>query len=53
MCTPNVSENMARHIEAHGWKGSWIVWAVGKIGIVKYAQFYEYEPVNVKSGKSR
>ena len=25
-------------IKAHGWKGSKIVWAVGKVGIMKYAR---------------
>ncbi len=40
-------------IEAHGWKGSRIVWAVGKIGIVKYAWVCVYAPVNSSSGRGK
>ncbi len=40
-------------IEVHEWKGSRIVWAVGKIGIVKYAWVCVYAPVNSSSGRGR
>ncbi len=36
-----------------GWKGTRIVWAKTKVGIVKYAWICIYAPVNVKSGKGR
>ena len=36
-CALLMSARVWEGIEAHGWKGSRIVWAVGKVGIVKYA----------------
>ena len=38
-------------IEAHVWKGSRIVWAVEKVGIVKYAWVCVYAPLKGRSGK--
>ena len=36
-CALLMSPRVWESTEVHGWKGSRIVWAVGKIGIVKYA----------------
>ena len=40
-------------IEARGWKGARIAWAVGKIGIVKSAWLCVYAPVSVSNGRGR
>ena len=46
-----MSPRVWRGIEAHGWKGSRIVRAVGKVVIVKYT--WVYVCTNVRSKKGR
>ena len=41
------------YVESHGWEGSRIVWAAGKVGIVKYAWVCVYVSVNVGSERGR
>ena len=52
-CALLMSPRVWKGVEEHGWKGSRIVWAVSKIGIIKYAWVCVYAPVNKRSGKGR
>ncbi len=52
-CALLMSERMWKGLEDCGWKGTRIVWAKTKVGIVKYAWICIYALVNVKSGKGR
>ena len=52
-CAIMMSERMWKGLEEWGWKGTRIVWAKTKVGIIKYAWVSIYAPVNVKSGKDR
>ena len=52
-CVFLTSPRVWEGIEAHGWKGSRIMWVVEKVGIVKYALVSVYAPVNVRNGKKR
>ncbi len=52
-CPLLLSPRVWECIKAHGWRGSRIVWAVGKIGIVKYAWMCVHAPVNVSNGRGR
>ena len=42
-----MSSKICESIETHGWKESKIVWAIVKVGIVKYAWVCVYATVNV------
>ena len=52
-CALLMSPRIWQGIEEHGLKGSRIVWAVGKIGIVKFAWVYVYAPVNAERGDEK
>ena len=52
-CALLLSPRVWEGIEDQGWEGSRIVWATGKVGIVKYAWVCVYAPVNARSGKGR
>ncbi len=52
-CARLFAPRVWKGIEAHGWKGSRIVCAVGKIGIVKYAWVCVYAPVNSSNGRGK
>ncbi len=52
-CALPMSERIWKGLEDWGWKGTRIVWAKTKVGIIKYAWVSIYALVNVKSGKGR
>ena len=52
-CALLMSPRVWECIEAHKWKGSKIVWAVGKAAIVRYSWICVYEPIDPKSRKGR
>ncbi len=52
-CALLLSPRVWKGIEAHGWRGSKIVWAVGKLGIVNYAWVCIHALVNASNGRER
>ncbi len=52
-CALLLSPRVWEGIEEQGWRGSRKVWAVGKIGIVRYAWMCVYALVNVSNGRGR
>ncbi len=48
-----MSERMWKGLEDWGWRGTRILCAKTKVGIIKYAWVSIYAPVNVESGKGR
>ena len=52
-CALQISPRIWHGIEAHGCKWSKIVWAVRKIGIVKYGWICLYATVNVRNRKGK
>ncbi len=48
-CALLLSPRVWKGIKVHGWRGSRIVWAVGKIGIVKYVWVSVYALVKASN----